>query len=155
MRIKVINISLTDDGTQHAELDSFLSAHRILEIEQHFYSNSNAAGWSFCIRYINSPVIINSSLGKVDYKKVLSEREFEIFSKLREIRKQLATKDAVQAYMVFTDEELANMARLPQLEIGKLISIKGIGDKKVEKYGKPMLQMYYEMSQNSAIQESI
>ena len=54
--------------------------------------------------------------------------------------------------MVFTDEELANIARLPQLEVGKLISIKGIGDKKVEKYGKPMLQMYHEMFQNLATQ---
>lgn len=152
MRIKVINISLSDDGTQHAELDNFLSTHRVLEIEQHFYSNANAAGWSFCIHYINSSVAVNPSSGKVDYKEVLSEKEFGIFSKLREIRKRLAAKDAVQAYMVFTDEELANIARLPQLEVGKLISIKGIGDKKVEKYGKPMLQMYHEMFQNLATQ---
>ena len=101
------------------------------------------------MHYINSPVSVNNQSGKTDYKKVLSEKEFEIFSKLREIRKQLAIKDAVQAYLVFTDEELANIARLPNIELGKLISIKGIGEKKVEKYGKPLLEMYYEMLQKS------
>lgn len=153
MRIKIINVPLTDDGNMQAELDRFLSANRVLEVEQQFYSTNRDAGWSFCIRYIFSPSSVISTSAKTDYKKVLSEKEFETFSKLREIRKQLAARDAVQAYIVFTDEELANIARLPRMEVGQLISIKGIGDKKVEKYGRVMLEMYNEMIRETTIAE--
>lgn len=57
-------------------------------------------------------------------------------------RKIFAANDAVPAYAVFTDEELAGIARLPVLEVSKLISVKGIGDKKVEKYGNQLIELF-------------
>lgn len=147
MKIKIINVLLSDDGTMQSELDKFLSMNRVLDVEQHFFVNGNVSGWSFCIKYIvsNQSSFTN---GKIDYKKVLSEEQFEIFIKLREIRKHIAAKEATQAYIVFTDEELANIARLPEIELGKLITIKGIGEKKLSKYGKPLLAVYNEMVKN-------
>ncbi|GHT15135.1 hypothetical protein AGMMS4956_14440 [Bacteroidia bacterium] len=151
MQIKIINIPLTDNGTMQAELNRVLASSRVLEVEQRFFQNEKGGCWSFCVRYITtvetgrspSPQY-GSGKEKVDYKQVLGEKEFAVFSALREIRKQLAAQDAVPAYAVFTDEELAGIARLPQLEASKLISVKGIGDKKVQKYGKLMVDKYNE-----------
>lgn len=129
-----------------AEMNRFLTASRVLEIEQHFFQNEKGAFWSFCVRYLNNNAgFFQSSVSskrKFDYKEVLSESEFSIFSKLRECRKIIAANDAVPAYAVFTDEELAGIARLPVIEVSRLISVKGIGDKKVEKYGKPLLELF-------------
>jgi superfamily II DNA helicase RecQ len=148
MQIKIINIPLTDDGSMQAELNRVLASHRILEVEQRFFKNEKGGCWSFCIRYIVQATAMSTqcstSKEKIDYKQVLSESDFITFSVLREIRKQIATEDAVPAYAVFTDEELSNIAKLPQLEASKLASIKGIGEKKVQKYGKQMVDMYYE-----------
>ena len=159
MQIKIINVPLTDDGTMQTELNRVLAAHRVLEVEQRFFKNEKGGCWSFCIRYIqNMPPQAeqySSSKEKTDYKKILGEQEFKVFSALREIRKQIAAQDAVPAYAVFTDEELAGIARLPELEAAKLISIKGIGDKKVQKYGKMIVEMYdqtYRESINSVQQ---
>lgn len=140
MQIRVFNIPIGDTGEMQAEMNRFLSASRVLEIEQHFYQNEKGAYWSFCVRYLTSTINHAQMLpakNKTDYKEVLSEKEFAIFSKLRECRKTIAANDAV-----FTDEELAGIARLPAIEVGKLISVKGIGDKKVEKYGKPLLDLF-------------
>jgi superfamily II DNA helicase RecQ len=145
MQIRVFNIPIGDTGEMQAEMNRFLSASRVLEIEQHFYQNEKGAYWSFCVRYLTSTINHAQMLpakNKTDYKEVLSEKEFAIFSKLRECRKTIAANDAVPAYAVFTDEELAGIARLPAIEVGKLISVKGIGDKKVEKYGKPLLDLF-------------
>jgi superfamily II DNA helicase RecQ len=153
MQIKIINVPLTDDGTMQAELNRVLASSRVLEVEQRFFKNEKGGCWSFCIRYIpnmspqSEPFQYGSSKEKVDYKKVLGEQEFKVFSDLREHRKQIAAQDAVPAYAVFTDEELAGIARLPVLDAGKLISIKGIGDKKVQKYGKLLIDMYHQISQ--------
>ena len=161
MQIRIINIPLTDDGAMQAELNRVLASSRVLEVEQRFFQNEKGGCWSFCVRYIAaaagassySPLHGASGKEKVDYKQVLSEGEFAVFSKLREIRKQLAAQDAVPAYAVFTDEELAGIAKLPQLEEGKLISVKGIGDKKVQKYGKLMVEKFHDsLIPNSIIQ---
>jgi superfamily II DNA helicase RecQ len=77
----------------------------------------------------------------------LDENEFAIFAKLRECRKEIAAKEAVPAYAIFTDEELAGITRLPAIEVGKLISVKGIGDKKVEKYGSQMIELFEQKTE--------
>ena len=77
----------------------------------------------------------NTEKPKVDYAKVLDEAIFKRFSKMREIRKRLATEESLPAYAIFTDEELSNMAKIEDLSLAKMKTIKGIGEKKVEKYG--------------------
>ncbi|MDR3326644.1 MAG: HRDC domain-containing protein [Prevotellaceae bacterium] len=143
MQIKIFNIPIADNGTLQDEFNRFLAANRVLEIEQHFFQNEKGSYWSFCVRYLVSSIPYSGSgKEKIDYKQILNEQEFGIFSALREIRKQIAAQDAVPAYAVFTDEELAGIAKLPELTAPKLVSIKGIGDKKVQKYGKQMIDMY-------------
>jgi len=145
MQIRIVNIAIADTGEMQAEMNRFLSGQKVLEIEQHFYQNEKGAFWSFCVRYINNSNKNFQNLSvrqKTDYKEILNENEFLIFSKLRECRKIIAANDAVPAYAVFTDEELAGIACLPVIEIGKLIAVKGIGDKKVEKYGSQLIELF-------------
>ena len=78
---------------------------------------------------------------KVDYKNVLEAPVFEVFSKLRVLRKQIAENDAVPAFAVFTDAELASIAKLESITPKTLLTINGIGDKRVEKYGKLLCEM--------------
>ncbi|MDD3858959.1 MAG: HRDC domain-containing protein [Bacteroidales bacterium] len=127
-----------------SEMNRFLAGQKVLEIQQQFYQNANEAYWSFCVRYLTKSTESftgQSQKTKVDYKEILNESEFLIFSKLRECRKIIAANEAVPAYAVFTDEELSSIARLPILEASNLISIKGIGDKKVEKYGNQLIEL--------------
>jgi len=145
LQVRIFNIPVSDDGTLTNAMNSFLSNHRVLEIEQHFYNGVEGFCWSFCVRYLNTLSGTKTQQQikpKVDYKLVLTEPEFAVFSKLRECRKEIAANDSVPAYAVFTDEELSGIAKLPVLEAEKLISIKGIGDKKVEKYGHQLINMY-------------
>lgn len=81
------------------------------------------------------PSTYNEKREKIDYKNILNEPTFLKFSQLRIIRKQLAEKDVVPAYAVFTDEELAGIANLPEITIKTMQTVKGIGVKKIEKYG--------------------
>jgi superfamily II DNA helicase RecQ len=78
---------------------------------------------------------------RVDYRQVLSPAHFVVFSVLREARKKIATNEGVSAYIVFTDAELAEIAQLPEISLSKLKSIKGIGDKKADKYGKLLIDL--------------
>ena len=74
------------------------------------------------------------SKAKVDYRQVLDEPTFQKFSNLRAIRKQAAAAEGLSAFILFTDEELAELAKLEEITVKSMLGIKGIGEKKVERY---------------------
>ena len=84
--------------------------------------------------------------------KTLDKETFTKFSKLREVRKKIAIENAVSAYIVFTDAELAEIAKMQEITIKKLKTIKGVGDKKAEKYGKQLIENYNQTSNEASKQ---
>ncbi|MDR2692909.1 MAG: HRDC domain-containing protein [Chitinispirillales bacterium] len=148
MQIRIFTVPSADSGSLQSEMNAFLSAHRVLEIEQKFFQNDNGGYWSFCVRYIDggggsgAPYQGGYSGKKTDYREVLSERDFSVFSKLRAIRKELAAADGAPAYVVFTDEELAAMARMPEITEKAALEVQGIGEKKMARYGKALIERY-------------
>lgn len=146
MQIKIFTLPISDDGSEQNTLNKFLAGHKILEIEQFFYHNEKGAAWCFCIRYLhdNSLNLPAVSDKKIDYKSVLSESQFTIFSKLREIRKSIAAQDAVPAYAVFTDMELAEISKLELIDENNILKLKGIAEKRMSKYGKELLENFLQ-----------
>jgi len=145
MQIKLFTIPVSDTGVFTEELNRFLRANKILEVENHLISNEKGASWCFCIKYIESAWTNNpADRPRTDYKNELDEETFLVFSKLRQIRKQLAIEDAVPAYAICTDQELASMAKLKELTTEKLLTVKGFGEKKLEKYGKRLMQLFQQ-----------
>lgn len=139
MQIKLFTVSIGDEGKQQDELNVFLRSHKILDVSQHIVQNERGAYWCFCVRYIESTTTDARNLQfkeKVDYKQVLDEATFKVFARLREIRKQIATDDAIPAFAVFTDEELSALAKLPEITAKTMQTVKGIGEKKVERYAQ-------------------
>ena len=147
MQFKFFIIPVTDNGESQKELNSFLRSHRILEETHELIAGKNGSSWHFCIKYLNnvSPLRTTSQKNlkvKIDYKEVLDEKTFKIFSKLREFRKIIANDEAIPAFAVFTDKELSEVAKLKEMTEINIKKIKGIGEKKTEKYGKKIIEMY-------------
>jgi superfamily II DNA helicase RecQ len=138
MQIKLFTIPIGDSGAAVEEMNHFLRGNKILEVENHLISNANGAYWCFCVRYIEKNFMLGSGTAKakVDYKQVLDEATFQKFSRLREIRKKIAADEGVPAFVIFTDEDLAALAKLETITEKTMLSVKGIGDKKVERYAK-------------------
>ncbi len=141
MQIKLFTIPITFVNEQNDELNKFLKSHKILEIDKQLVQIPTGAYWCIYIQYVeegNKEFYTKES--KVDYRETLTEEEFKAFSKLREIRKKISVEDAVSAFVVFTDAELAEIAKLKDATANNIRSIKGIGDKKAEKYGERILR---------------
>lgn len=147
MNIKVFDIPAIylDDAVE--QLNKFLRGNRILDVDRQFYlSSDNIGHWSLLVTYlpVQSAYSLQERREKVDYKAVLDETAFAKFTKLRAIRKQLADSDAVPAYAVFTDAELAQIAQLPSIDATLLLQITGIGEKRIAKYGNLICERYHE-----------
>jgi superfamily II DNA helicase RecQ len=135
MQIKIFTIPVFGGEVLNEELNLFLRSKKILQIENQLISDGRGASWSFCVRYLDDVAIAERREQKVDYRQVLNEAEFKRFSVLRDIRKRVAEAESVPPYVVFTDAELAELAKMEQITPANLKKVKGIGEKKIEKYG--------------------
>jgi ATP-dependent DNA helicase RecQ len=65
----------------------------------------------------------------------------KLFAKLRKLRKSLADDNNVPPYVVFNDTTLLEMAEHLPVSPGDLLDITGVGQRKLEKFGRPFMNM--------------
>ncbi|MCY6370289.1 DNA helicase RecQ [Clostridium ganghwense] len=78
---------------------------------------------------------------KVYKRKEKVKVDNSLFDKLREVRKIIAQREAVPPYIVFADSSLKEMSEIVPLNREEMLNIKGVGEKKFEKYGEEFLQV--------------
>ncbi|MFC3885842.1 DNA helicase RecQ [Bacillus songklensis] len=67
-------------------------------------------------------------------------RDDELFNHLREVRKQVAAKENVPPFMIFSDQTLHDMCLKLPITDEEFLSIKGVGVQKQERYGRFFIQ---------------
>lgn len=144
MQYRFFTIQAFDSEAATEDLNRFIRTHRVLEVQQEFVSAQNGGYWYFSIKYIHgdNPTFYQDKKEKTDYRKLLDKDTFDVFEKLREYRKKIAEDDAVPAYAVFTDAELSEIAKLKEITEKQIKKINGIGEKKTEKYGNLLSEMF-------------
>jgi len=73
----------------------------------------------------------------------------ENFEVLRVLRSELAKKDSVPAYVVFSDASLKEMAKKLPIDEENFLKINGVGEVKLEKYGEIFLEKLKTLKQNN------
>jgi ATP-dependent DNA helicase RecQ len=74
-------------------------------------------------------------------KKTKKERlRDDLFERLRILRKQLADKQGIPAYQVFSDQTLQQMSEYRPDTVTELMAIDGVGQAKLDRYGETFLK---------------
>ncbi|MCH9699243.1 MAG: HRDC domain-containing protein [Gammaproteobacteria bacterium] len=142
MKFRFFTIPIYDNANQTDELNGFLGTHTIVSIKKTFVENADHSVWSFCIGYDQTfNPAATAKPGKIDYRAVLSDSEFQIYAKLRALRKELATQEGVPPYALFNNQQLASMVQLRVDSKTAMREISGIGESRVEKYGDAFLKV--------------
>ena len=145
MPFEFIQIPANGQGNAKDALNKLLQAGRIASVRKEFVANGEDSFWAFCIECLEPAAGAQKgrtgSVPKVDYKERLSADDFAVFAKLRELRKVFAEKDAVPAYAIFTNEQLAAMVTGKVATMADLGKIDGVGDARQEKYGRAFLDL--------------
>ncbi|UCF16102.1 MAG: DNA helicase RecQ [Phycisphaerales bacterium] len=74
-----------------------------------------------------------------------------LFEALRKLRRSIARRKGVPAYIVFGDTTLRDMARLRPSDHVRLLEVKGIGEKKSRQYGEDVLATIRDYCQTNSI----
>lgn len=132
----------TDAGAELARpLNAFLATHQIVRVTRQWCEAGRESAWAFCVEYLQGP---GSGFGlaataKVDYREVLPPEQFEVFARLRTLRKTLSEREGQPVFAIFTNAQLAEMAQRGCQTVEELKAIPGIGEARAAKYGTEVL----------------
>ena len=129
-------------GEAQDGLNRFLSSHRVVAVDQHFDMAHSA--WAVAVDYVDGSAPDQSGLSsgkpRVDYREVLDPETFTVFAALRTKRKELADREGVPAYVIVTNEQMAQIARLRAASLDDLKQVAGLGENRVRRYGRALLE---------------
>ena len=142
MQYKIFTIPIIGGDDEQENLNKVLCSNKPVKVDKELAVNGEMTYWTFCVQYLlpqqNLP--LGERKDKVDYKTILNEKQFGIFCMLRKCRKAIAEEDAIPAFAVFVDSELAEISKLEELNSRVIGSIKGIGKQRVDKYAQRLLE---------------
>jgi superfamily II DNA helicase RecQ len=145
IQVKYFMIPACGDDAAEEAVNRFLRGHQVLDVRQEFDTSPGSSVWCIAVRYAQNGRDGNGTAagipyrGAIDYKDELEPEVFVRFVELRKRRKAISTAVGMPAYAVFTDKELAGIAALENPQLADLKRIKGIGIKKVERFGAQIL----------------
>ncbi|HAU96999.1 ATP-dependent DNA helicase RecQ [Serratia rhizosphaerae] len=72
----------------------------------------------------------------------------KLFAKLRKLRKSIADEENIPPYVVFNDSTLLEMAEQMPIRASELLSVNGVGQRKLERFGAPFMAMIRDHMDN-------
>jgi superfamily II DNA helicase RecQ len=139
-------ISPFGEKTVCDELNAFLKSHRIVNVEKRLIDGERGTGWIFLVEFgneqKNQPPATPAQ--RVDYREILNAQEYALFDKLRQLRKDLAEKQGIPVYAVFTNDHLANMVKTRPKALKDIAALPGVGEARVKQYGTVFLETLAE-----------
>jgi len=83
----------------------------------------------------------SSKKAKASKKKLNIDYDINMFEKLRKLRKQIADRDGVPPFIVFSDTSLAEMAAYKPTNAQAFLAINGVGQRKLVSYGDEFIEL--------------
>lgn len=145
LQYKFFIIPIRTAAEAESDLNRFLRSVRVITTHREFVGQGENSFWCMAVEYLSdgSPQSNNENTAggknRPDYKELLPPETFAIFAKLREWRKEIAGKEAVPVYTIFSNEQLAKIAEKRITVKAGLQEIEGIGEARVKKYGDAVI----------------
>lgn len=144
MRFQFFRIPASEAGAYVEAFNTFLASNPVSAIDRHFVDLGENSYWAFAVTVTEASGAQKAgdrNKPRVDYREVLSKEDFAVYAALRNVRKDLASKDGIPAYYVFGNEQLAAMVTGRVTTMQGIEAIPGVGPAKATRYAAPMLEV--------------
>lgn len=147
MRFHLFQYTLPADP-QLAELNAFLASQAVTTVNQEIVATQGGPMLVFVVETVTNTNDGRSQRAsgksKVDYREVLTEEQFAVFSRLRDERKRIGDTEGVALYNIFNNAQLATMVTGRFTSVSQIAGIDGIGESRVKKYADRFLPILKE-----------
>lgn len=158
MQFKKFIISAADGGIEEEEVNRFLRGHRVIKVEDRYVSEG--AYWVILISYME-----NESSEKTAYsgnshgekrkpEEELNEEQMQRYKAFTDLRLKIAKRENLKAFLVFTNNELIDMAKIDELTVSCISKINGVSDKRAAKYGAEFVDLLVPITSTTELLET-
>ena len=117
------------------DLNQFIFNKKVKHYQVHFFQNNGKSYWTIFLEY--EPLIEPAKNDKTH----LNEADQLFYEKLREWRKETAEEAGIPVYVISTNSQLLEIVKQKPQTLEALKRINGFGKKKLEQYGKQIIEM--------------
>lgn len=148
MLVKVISLSFDSayGGFNDELVRDFLKDKELISFKEYFFVRNDIPYLTFVLSYFPHRAEVDPKLSTKErkqdaWRENLSEADMGLFNLLRDWRSQKSKKEGVPPYILFTNQQLADIVKKRPQSSAELTQIDGIGNGKSQKYGAEILSI--------------
>ena len=145
MKLKVFTLRLDPDTGEfdEGELRTFVEAHEVLAVQEHMLAVEGRPAWAILVSFRDraKPGVARPPSMERDAALEVPEADRGLFEVLRRWRNERAKRDGRPTYIVFTNRQLADIARVQPKTLAALHEVNGVGESKLREYGPDVLAL--------------
>ncbi len=147
MAFQIFNIPVACADSSCDRLNNFLQTHSIVSVRKDLLQQDAGSFFVFLVEFSLAGTGTSPDAGKkpygdrIDYRAVLSETDFKLNARLRDLRKQLGEEKALPIFAIGTNKQLADIAVRKPRTLAAFKNIEGIGKQKLADYGQRILDI--------------
>jgi superfamily II DNA helicase RecQ len=147
MKLQVFSLRwMPEGGFDDTELALFMETHEVLSVYEHMVYPDGVPTWAVMVSYRPSVRAPASKAPPVEREAALDVPEADrlLFERLRHWRNDRARRDGRPTYVVFRNNQLADIARVRPSSMAQLGALAGVGEAKCRDYGAEVLALLAE-----------
>ncbi|MDD3654499.1 MAG: DNA helicase RecQ [Desulfotomaculaceae bacterium] len=125
---------------------SILVAEGYIKLTEGQYPMAKLTSRAFAVLKGQGKVLL-----KMRKKMAVVVADDNLFEQMRVLRRELAQKDGIPSYIVFSDSTLREMSVNLPADQDAMLAIKGVGQRKFERYGEQFLELIHKYAAEKGI----
>ena len=149
MKLKLFTFRLGPgaEGFDDRELLTFCADRDVLAVQERFFVHQDVPTWALLVSYrdvLRPGDREPAAAGRTDWRAELDDGERALFDKIRRWRNDRAKRHGRPPYALFTNQQMAEIARRQPRTQADLREVHGIGEAKLRDFGDELLAMLAE-----------
>jgi len=146
IRVNVMTLRF-DHGTgsfDGSELEKFHEGREIIDVSDHFFDHDHEPRLTLVLRYRDLTDSAQSNKKKrtsKDWRSDLDVIDAGLYDEIRAWRGRRSGDEGMPPYLILCNKEVAGIARKRPKTLEGLREIEGVGNAKVERWGREILQL--------------
>ncbi len=146
MKLKVFTLRFSPraDGFDDTPLTTFLADKECLAVHEHFFVHELVPTWALLVSYRDIPRPGERERPKevgADYRVDLAPEDQQLYDVLRTWRNERAKREGKPAYLLFSNKQLAELARQRPTTLAALHAIDGLGEARSRDFGQDLIAL--------------
>ena len=126
------------------ELKEFMKDAEILSMRDYFFTRNEIPYLALIFKYFPTrqeldPKLAPQGKREEEWRQTLTEADMGLFNLLRDWRSKRCKKDGLPPYVIFNNQQLAQIVKARPQSAAELMKIDGVGQAKADKYGEEVL----------------